>query len=153
MAPYVLQTPSPPTSVEPIPQELLKKYIIYARNKINPKLHHMDQEKIASMFADLRRESMVSFMKHDLAKIFHLHGKVPGGSLVLRFVRTSMSLMFLSLRKAIRGGASKLTTHLVPFHITIIFAKHVSISTIPQPSQMETELLPSDLHSHVPHHP
>ena len=48
---------------------------------------------------------------------------------------------------------SRPTTHLVPFHVTIIFAKHVSTSTIPQPSLMETELLPSDLHSHVPHHP
>merc|ERR1719427_503530 len=32
--------------VEKIPQELLKKYIIYAREKIHPKLHQMDQEKI-----------------------------------------------------------------------------------------------------------
>jgi len=52
--------PNPETSLEPIPQDLLKKYIIYARDKIHPKLHHMDQEKIASMFADLRRESMVT---------------------------------------------------------------------------------------------
>merc|ERR1719322_423352 len=44
--------------VEKIPQELLKKYIIYAREKINPKLHQMDQEKVAKMYSDLRRESM-----------------------------------------------------------------------------------------------
>jgi len=55
-----LMVPNPETSLEPIPQDLLKKYIIYARDKIHPKLHHMDQEKIASMFADLRRESMVT---------------------------------------------------------------------------------------------
>lgn len=47
-------------TVEKIPQELLKKYIMYAKNRINPKLHQMDQEKIASMYAELRRESMVS---------------------------------------------------------------------------------------------
>merc|ERR1719471_1837875 len=32
--------------VEKIPQELLKKYLIYAREKIHPKLHQMDQEKV-----------------------------------------------------------------------------------------------------------
>merc|ERR1711936_1249042 len=44
--------------VEKIPQELLRKYILYAREKIHPKLHQMDQEKVAKMYADLRRESM-----------------------------------------------------------------------------------------------
>ena len=44
--------------VEKIPQELLKKYIIYAREKVHPKLHQMDQEKVAKMYSDLRRESM-----------------------------------------------------------------------------------------------
>lgn len=42
-----------------IPQDLLKKYIIYAKEKVSPKLHNMDQDKVAKMFADLRRESMV----------------------------------------------------------------------------------------------
>ena len=44
--------------VEKIPQDLLKKYIIYAREKFHPKLHQMDQEKVAKMYSDLRRESM-----------------------------------------------------------------------------------------------
>ena len=38
---------------------MLKKYVIYAREKIHPKLHNMDQDKIARMFAELRKESMV----------------------------------------------------------------------------------------------
>lgn len=38
---------------------MLKKYIIYAREKIHPKLHNMDQDKVARMFAELRKESMV----------------------------------------------------------------------------------------------
>ena len=42
-----------------IPQEMLKKYIIYSREKIHPKLHNMDQDKVAKMFAELRKESMV----------------------------------------------------------------------------------------------
>ena len=44
--------------VEKIPQELLKKYNIYAREKVHPKLHQMDQDKVAKMYSDLRRESM-----------------------------------------------------------------------------------------------
>ena len=47
------------TDVELIPQELLKKYIIYAREKAHPRLHYMDQDKVARMYSDLRRESMV----------------------------------------------------------------------------------------------
>ena len=51
----------PTTSgLEKIPQELLKKYLIYAKDKVHPKLHHMDQDKVAKMYSDLRRESMVS---------------------------------------------------------------------------------------------
>ena len=46
--------------VEKIPQELLRKYIMYAREKIHPKLHQIDQDKIARMYSDLRRESMVN---------------------------------------------------------------------------------------------
>ncbi len=43
--------------VEPIPQELLKKYIVYSKEKVHPKLNHMDQDKIAKIYGDLRRES------------------------------------------------------------------------------------------------
>ncbi|KAK3611229.1 hypothetical protein CHS0354_005239 [Potamilus streckersoni] len=48
------------SSIEPIPQDLLKKYIIYCRDKVHPKLHQMDQDKVAKMYADLRRESMAT---------------------------------------------------------------------------------------------
>ena len=44
--------------VEKIPQELLKKYLTYAREKIHPKLHNMDQDKVAKMYTELRQESM-----------------------------------------------------------------------------------------------
>lgn len=46
--------------IEKIPQDLLRKYVTYAREKIHPKLHQIDQDKIARMYSDLRRESMVS---------------------------------------------------------------------------------------------
>jgi DNA replication licensing factor MCM2 len=48
------------TGVEKIPQELLKTYIIYAKEKVHPKLHQMDQDKVARMYSDLRRESMAT---------------------------------------------------------------------------------------------
>ena len=43
-----------------IPQDILRKYIMYAREKIRPKLHDLDQEKLSHLFADLRRESMAT---------------------------------------------------------------------------------------------
>lgn len=42
-------------------QELLKKYIIYAKEKVHPKLHNVDQAKVGSLYSELRRESLVSF--------------------------------------------------------------------------------------------
>ncbi|XP_006120288.2 DNA replication licensing factor MCM2 [Pelodiscus sinensis] len=46
--------------VDPIPQETLKKYIIYAKEKVHPKLNQMDQDKVARMYSDLRKESMAT---------------------------------------------------------------------------------------------
>ncbi|KAL1974146.1 hypothetical protein VTN31DRAFT_5706 [Thermomyces dupontii] len=40
-----------------IPQELLRKYILYARERCHPKLYQIDQDKIARLFADMRREA------------------------------------------------------------------------------------------------
>lgn len=44
--------------IEPIPQDLLRKYIIYARDRIRPKLAKIDKEKISRLYSELRRESM-----------------------------------------------------------------------------------------------
>jgi DNA replication licensing factor MCM2 len=46
--------------VDIIPQELLKKYIVYSKEKVHPRLNHMDQDKISRMYADLRKESMMT---------------------------------------------------------------------------------------------
>ncbi|KAI9665288.1 MAG: MCM DNA helicase complex subunit [Trizodia sp. TS-e1964] len=43
-----------------IPQELLRKYILYAREKCKPKLYQIDQDKVAKLFADMRRESLAT---------------------------------------------------------------------------------------------
>ncbi|KAI0596137.1 MCM-domain-containing protein [Biscogniauxia sp. FL1348] len=43
-----------------IPQELLRKYILYAREHCQPKLLNMDEDKVARLFADMRRESLAT---------------------------------------------------------------------------------------------
>ncbi|MCJ1343020.1 MCM DNA helicase complex subunit [Peltigera leucophlebia] len=43
-----------------IPQEMLRKYILYAREKCRPKLYQIDQDKVARLFADMRRESLAT---------------------------------------------------------------------------------------------
>ncbi|ATY61580.1 DNA replication licensing factor mcm2 [Cordyceps militaris] len=43
-----------------IPQQLLRKYILYARERCKPKLYHMDEDKVARLFADMRRESLAT---------------------------------------------------------------------------------------------
>ncbi|XP_044738777.1 DNA replication licensing factor Mcm2 [Chrysoperla carnea] len=43
-----------------IPQDLLKKYIVYAREHVHPKLHNLDQDKIAKMYSQLRQESLAT---------------------------------------------------------------------------------------------
>lgn len=40
-------------------QAMLRKYITYAKMHSNPKLRESDLEKVALVYADLRRESMV----------------------------------------------------------------------------------------------
>ncbi|KIY50330.1 DNA replication licensing factor cdc19 [Fistulina hepatica ATCC 64428] len=43
-----------------IPQDVLRKYIMYAREKVRPKLYDLDQEKMSRLFSDLRRESLAT---------------------------------------------------------------------------------------------
>lgn len=43
-----------------IPQGLLRKYILYSRERCHPKLYNMDEDKVARLFADMRRESLAT---------------------------------------------------------------------------------------------
>lgn len=43
-----------------IPQDLLKKYIMYAREKIQPKLQQVDEDKLSRLYSELRKESLAS---------------------------------------------------------------------------------------------
>ena len=49
-----------PTRTNAISQELLRKYILFAREHCRPKLYQIDQDKIAKLFADMRRESLAT---------------------------------------------------------------------------------------------
>jgi DNA replication licensing factor MCM2 len=43
--------------VEPIPQDLLKKYVIYGRQRVKPQLSDVDKEKLATFYKDVRQET------------------------------------------------------------------------------------------------
>ena len=47
-------------SDELIPQELLKKYLIYSKRFCHPKLNEIDKDKLMNFYADIRRESSVA---------------------------------------------------------------------------------------------
>lgn len=41
-------------------QDTLKKYIMYAKDRVKPQISELDQDKVASFYSELRRESLVS---------------------------------------------------------------------------------------------
>ena len=53
----MLEDNIPSRKIEYIPQELLKKYIMYARKYIKPKLSEVNKNKVANFYAELRKES------------------------------------------------------------------------------------------------
>lgn len=46
--------------VTPLDQELLRKYIVYAKTKVFPQISHLDSDKISRLYSDLRKESLHS---------------------------------------------------------------------------------------------
>merc|ERR1712038_1073130 len=48
------------SGVQPIPQDLLQKYIVYARQRVHPKVGDIDREKLANFYKDIRAESFRS---------------------------------------------------------------------------------------------
>ncbi|CAG9832644.1 unnamed protein product [Diabrotica balteata] len=54
------ELPEEPENEMQIPQEMLKKYIVYARQNIHPKLQNMDQDKVANIYSQLRQESLAT---------------------------------------------------------------------------------------------
>ncbi|VDN02902.1 unnamed protein product [Thelazia callipaeda] len=50
----------PTTGLYLIPQAILRKYLIYARENIHPKLERLPQQKISKFFAEIRKESLAT---------------------------------------------------------------------------------------------
>jgi len=46
--------------IEPLDQELLQKYIAYARHRVFPQLAELDKEKLANFYKDIRQEAFRS---------------------------------------------------------------------------------------------
>jgi DNA replication licensing factor MCM2 len=46
--------------IEPIDQDLLKKYIIYARQRVKPQITDIDKDKLANFYKDIRAEAFRS---------------------------------------------------------------------------------------------
>ena len=59
---FVERTTDERTGVELIPQSVLRKYMQYAKDKVHPKLSNIPDEKVAKLYSDLRRESMVRML-------------------------------------------------------------------------------------------
>lgn len=55
-----------------IKQEILKKYIVYAKENIHPKLQNMDKDKVASIYSQLRQESLVIFSFYYLLFLLYI---------------------------------------------------------------------------------
>ncbi|KAL0477309.1 DNA replication licensing factor MCM [Acrasis kona] len=45
--------------IESIPQDVFKKYILYAKNNFNPHLHNIDGDRITKFYTELRNESIM----------------------------------------------------------------------------------------------
>lgn len=83
----------------PIPQELLRKYIVYARSKIRPQLGRINTDKIAKLFVSLRAESKVraveriQLLVHSIVKNFTVNMEMAKMKKVI--LRTSSCLPFV----------------------------------------------------------
>ena len=51
--------------VEPISQDMLKKYILYAKTRIRPELSQLDVDKISKLYADLRKRIHAKWLDSD----------------------------------------------------------------------------------------
>ena len=61
--PTLASTDLPPNGTErddiqPLPQDMLRKYLMYAKSHIFPQLRQIDLEKVSRLYAELRRESL-----------------------------------------------------------------------------------------------
>ena len=48
------------SDIEPISQDMLRKYIIYARRYTHPKLSEINEELVKQFYAKIRKESQIA---------------------------------------------------------------------------------------------
>ncbi|RKP01835.1 hypothetical protein CXG81DRAFT_11464 [Caulochytrium protostelioides] len=48
-----------PSGVPLIPQDLLRKYIMYARDRVHPKFTDVDREKVVALYCEIRQQSLI----------------------------------------------------------------------------------------------
>lgn len=46
--------------IQPLSQEMLRKYLMYAKSKVFPQIKSMDIDKVSQVYSELRRESLAS---------------------------------------------------------------------------------------------
>ena len=53
----LLDCPTDKKNKDLIDQQTLRKYIIYAKKYVHPKLNEIDKEKVINFYSDIRKES------------------------------------------------------------------------------------------------
>jgi len=86
-----------------ISQQLLRKYIMYARQNCHPKLHNIDDDKIANLYGELRRASMDTggipiAVRHieSLVRMAEAHAKIHLRDVTSEDVNVSIQVMLTS---------------------------------------------------------
>jgi DNA replication licensing factor MCM2 len=57
-----LATATNTSGIDKIPQTLLKKYILYARERVHPKLHQMDQDKVGIFLISFKMSAFFCYI-------------------------------------------------------------------------------------------
>lgn len=100
-----------PADPDIVPQDLLRKFIMYARDKVFPKINNVDHEKIEKLYSELRRESMVrSFTMFGIVLIWNIltYAYQIGGSIPITvrylesIIRMSEAFARMHLRDFVR---------------------------------------------------
>jgi DNA replicative helicase MCM subunit Mcm2 (Cdc46/Mcm family) len=74
-----LATATNTSGIDKIPQTLLKKYILYARERVHPKLHQMDQDKVSIFLISFKNVGEIVGSIERSKKIFQSTNQVDKG--------------------------------------------------------------------------
>ncbi|KAI9592406.1 MCM-domain-containing protein [Syncephalis fuscata] len=97
---------APEQDADIIPQDLLRKYIMFAKDRVQPQLHQMDQDKVAQLYAELRRDHCIPItVRHieSMIRMSEAHARMH----LREFVRTEDIDMAISVMLDSFIGAQK----------------------------------------------